>query len=1004
MELTIHLYGYAYHMFNTLNAIAMLRNSTLYPGIINTVTIVVAAYYALKISGSNADGEWRQYLKKVLGIVVLVNGLLLPKTSMNIKDHVEKHFWRVDNIPLAFALPIGVAEELGHLLTNLFELAFSAIDGRSAFNYYHHGNVFGARLAKEVMQAKVRDPEFVANMNKFIERCVVLPAMIGHQFTKEELVATKDMWGLVSKNAGTFTRVPMIIRGVRQDPSPTCKQAVPYFEDKMRLVAAGDITAMSIKLRAPGAKAKYNPSHVKLNDALKGQISALYDNSEIAVEEIIKHNMMINSLNQYRAGKYPNVKAQLQHEAGGFLSGDLADRILTGLLTVMKNMIYGSFIFVLPLMIFAGGMAKYRGWITICLSLQLWPPLYAMLNMIIDTAYDPAHIVSYSGWSTAMHKMDHIASLAAGFCIMIPFLAAYINRMGEGLLLHLSGSLMSNMQGAVGAAAAEKASGGMSYDNINTKNINRDNVGENKFNNTQQYVTGTNSGINADGSMETILPNGQVITAGGAGTTSSVGEAKYQETDSISSAFNSIERQEVQAIESESASLSKVQESLVGQEASALKNFAENVRTDKGYSIDTSTDEGREIASAINKVDEMTKNNGYSWQQNAEAAIKADVGLRGTLAKFFGGMLGVEAGASISGGITAINSISQEDANSSKIDQSNNASERHGINTRTTNNSAYLESIGVDKTQQEGFRKSYNEIQRLEASTNAHKDNLKTVSEGRELTRNSASEYSKDQTQDVIDAYARKYGVSDAEAGRKVLSGAPEARALHSSMGMSKAQGMMAHIKASRDHIENSDIIEKVQDKGQAELTEHREGADRKVSQYAKAQGMSDSAQVEQSTNEQKDVLQRTHNNKMTITDDNYGAAKHSNEREYLRREGQIEKYEEDRIGRGKFGRFVGGVTNVASLGNAGWGIGRPEESIPTFKPIMRYVGQEEWISSLDGNQAVKPPSENDNTGIDLAKTQQMMNQYHEPQTAKSSTDHRQANESVDTNKIKNGV
>lgn len=406
MELTIHLYGYAYHMFNTLNAIAMLRNSTLYPAMVNTAALMVGVFYAWKMAASRAEGEWRQYLLKVGAMIVVINALLLPKTSMNIKDHVEKHFWRVDNIPLAFALPIGTVEEIGHLLTIGFEQAFSAVDGRSAFNYYHHGTVFGARLSKEVLQAHVRHPEFVANMNSFIKRCVVLPAMIGHQFTKEELVATKDMWGLVSSRAGTFTRVPMIIGGTKQELSPTCKQSVPYFDKAMKESALTDITAISIKLRAPGAGVEYNPSHLGMNEALKGQIEALY-NDETSVENILKHNMMINSLNQYRSGKYLTAKAQLQHEAGGLISGDLAERILTGLLTVIKNLIYGSFVFVVPLMLFAGGMQSYRGWITVCLSLQLWPPLLSMLNMMIDTAYELAHIVSYSSWSTAVKQMDY---------------------------------------------------------------------------------------------------------------------------------------------------------------------------------------------------------------------------------------------------------------------------------------------------------------------------------------------------------------------------------------------------------------------------------------------------------------------------------------------------------------------------------------------------------------------------------------------------------------------
>jgi hypothetical protein len=948
MDFTIHVYGYAYYMFNTLNSIAMLRNSSLYPAIINTVTIVIALYYALQISVSNTDYEWRTYIKKVLGIIVLINALLLPKTSMNIKDHVEKHFWQVDNIPLAFALPIGMVEEIGHLLTIGFEQAFSAVNGRSAFNYYHHGNVFGARLAKEVMQAKVRNPEFVANMNSFIKRCVVLPAMIGHQFTKEELVSTKDMWSLVSSRAGTFTRVPMIINGIRQDPSPTCKQAVPYFENIMNIVASGDITAMSIKLRAPGP-GQYNPSHVKLNNALKGQISALY-NSETSVESILKHNMMINSLNQYRAGSYAGVKAQLQHEAGGLISGDLADKILTGMQAVIKNMIYGSFIFVLPLMIFAGGMSKYRGWITTCLSLQLWPPLFAMLNMMIDIAYEPTQIVSYSGWSTTLMQIDHIASIAAGMTLIIPFLAIYVTRMGENGLMEVTGSLLSGAQGAGSAISAEKASGGMNYDNESIANRNRSNVSENKYDDTRQYVSGINSGINMDGSMERVLPNGQVITTGGAGNTSSLGEARYQETDSLLAAKHQGMRQESQALMSESSALSKVHESAVSNEASALTTFAENVKTDNGYSVDTSTDEGREVLKAMNRIDEMTKSNGYSWQQNAEAAIKADAGLRVGLPKFFGGLLSVDGGVNVSGGVTAVNSSSQEDTNASKAEQSYNTNEKQGSSTRTANNSAYLESKGIDKNQQDSFRKTYNEMQRLEHSINAHKDNIAAYSQMNEYVASHANEYSKDQTQDVINAYVKKYGVSDSEAGREVLSGSPKARALHSEMGGARANEILKQIKASRHNMQGADIVGSIQDHGIESLSRHDQQASGKFSDYTKDHSMSQQKQIGQQMAEQAGVLRHKHEAAQAVVGDNYNDTHDTNHGEYVKREQQIQKYEEDRIGRGGVGTLGGRIN----------GVGRPEDdTIPKFDPIMRYVGEEEMIDSLDKYQPTKPALDN---------------------------------------------
>jgi len=938
-------------MFSTLNALAMLRNSTLFPAMINTVALMVGVFYAWKMAASRAEGEWRQYLLKVGGMVILINALLLPTTSMNIKDHVEKHFWRVDNIPLAFALPIGIVEEIGHLLTIGFEQAFSAVDGRSAFNYYHHGTVFGARLSKEVLQAHLRHPEFVANMNSFIKRCVVLPAMIGHQFTKEELVATKDMWGLVSTKAGTFTRVPMIIGGTRQEPSPTCKQAVPYFDRKMTDSALTDITAISIKLRAPGAGVEYNPSHLGMNEALKGQIEALY-NDETSVETILKHNMMINSLNQYRSGKYPMAKAQLQHEAGGLISGDMAERILTGFLTVIKNLIYGSFVFVVPLMLFAGGMQSYRGWITVCLSLQLWPPLFAMLNMMIDTAYEPAHIVSYSSWSTAVKQMDSIASVAANLTLLIPFLAIYVTRMSEGGFLHLAGSIMATAQSAGGAAAAEQSSGGKSYDNQSIANRNRSNVSENKYDDARQFVTGTNSGITSDGSMEKVLPNGQMITMGGAGATSSSGEASYHESEGVSTALHEGKHQEVQAMSSTSASLSKTQESLVNKEVSALKTVAENTRTDNGYNIDTSTSEGKELSKALTQIDRMTKSNGYSWAQNAEAHAKADFTAGGALAK----MLGFEVGAG--GSVTASNSSEQTEGNASEINSDTGTSSKSSVNSNSSKHSAYLESKGVDKTQQDSIRESYNETTRLEKAISTHKDNIDGYNKALDYTQSHGSEFSKDMTQDVINAYKKQHGSSDSTAAKEVLSGSDSAKQAFRQISGAKANEVLQQVIAGADSINSSDPVSTFGEQHKNEVN-NKPGTSTEFSQFTDKNGIPDPEKTDTKIKETGAKLQEKTTQNQNDAQDNIGIAESKGQNAARQREGSLVKLKEDSIGNGITSKTIGGLGNIVALGNAGWGIGSPTspntQSIPEFEPIMNYYGSPEQISSIDGNPVAKP-------------------------------------------------
>ena len=957
MELPIYTYGYAYHMFNTLNAIAMIRQSELYPAIIKTMALSVGVYYACKMALSQRDGEWRQYILKIIGMCFVINLLLMKSVTMVVHDNISKKILPVGNIPVVFALPIGMVEKFGHLVTMAFEQAFTAVGGSSSFDYYNYGTVFGARLAKEVMHAKVRNPEYIANMNNFIKRCVVLPAMIGQQFTKEELVATTDMWGLVSTKAGTFTRVPMTIGGVKQNPSPTCREAVPYFEKKMSESLLTDITDFSINLNTAGRGVEVNPSHHALNNALRENISTLYAGSS-SVESVLKHNMMINSMHQYRLGKYASAKAFLNHEANGFLAGDLGNKVLTGMLSISKCLLYSSFLFVVPLMLLSGGIARFKGWIAACLSLQLWPPLFAVLNMIIDLAYDPVQIVSYSAWSTELERMDSIASMASGVTLLIPILALHVTRMGEGGMMQLAGNLMGAAQGAASSAASEAASGGRSYDNESISNKSYGNVNANKFDDSRQYVSGTNSGINSDGSMEKVLPNGNVITTGGAGATASVGEARYSENEGVSSALHEGQRSEVQAMHSSQSALSKSQESLISKEASALSTIAENTRTDNGYNIDTSTDEGRELVKGLNTIDELTKSNGYSWQQNAEAHLKGDLtaggkvdkSIPGKVAKALGSsiaaFLGIEAG--VGGSVSASNGSEQQDGSSSRVNRDLNTSDRNGVSTKTNNNAAYLESLGIDKSQQDSMRESYNETQRLEQNVSAHKDNVEAYNQALDYNHTQGSEFSQDVTQDVIDAYRNQYKVSDADAAKAVLNGSSKARAVFNNLSRHKANQVLSQVRATGHRINSQDMAGEFAKEHENTINKNTGGEGGVVDAFAKENNMTNNREATQKINDEQKRLKQKHDDTYSDQASQYEDANSYNEDVEYTRSKQIEKLEKDRIGNGLVGTLGGSIDGVGR---------KKEEPIPMFEPIMSRYGNPEMINNVDDYQNVTQPS-----------------------------------------------
>jgi TraG-like protein, N-terminal region len=955
LDFTIYSYGYSEIIYHTLQAIAMFRNSDFYTTIITTVALIAGFIYAVQMVAARGEAEWRGSLRRVIGMMIFIHALLLPKVTMSVKDHVEKHYWQVDNIPLAFALPIGIVESFGHILTAGFEQVFSLVDGASSHSYYHYGTVFGARLQKEVLQSKVHDPEFISNMSNFIERCVILPSMIGKQFTKEELVASEDMWGLISSRAGTFTRTPMTKNGIRVDPHPKCKDAVPYFEKKFDDTIGLNLTSWAWKFKGAGRDNKYNPGSRALNQNIKKQIGVLYGSSS-NVDAVLKHNMMINAVHSYRSGKYPTAKAQLHNEAGGLISGDLAEKTLTGSLAVMKVIVYGSFIFLFPILILSGGIAKYQSWITAAFSLALWPSLFSMLNMIIDFAYEPAKVISYSTWSTEMKKFDSIASIAANLTLMIPFLSFWITRMGEGGFMHLAGSIMATANSASAALAGEKASGRREWDNESIRNQNNDNTSNYKHDSSMQYVSGTARSSMADGSMETITAGGKALYFSGAGQSASSGESSYRQMSGWSVNHDEAVRYEAQAISSETAAKSEAQEKLYASEASALHSIMEHTKTDTGYNIDTSTEEGREISKHLSAIDKLNSTNNYGWEQNAKSYISTEAGF--SLQKWLLGAR-VSAGGEVSAG----NNSSQSDSGSNEISSELGTNSRRSNSEHISMTESYLESLGIDKNTQNSIRENYQEVARLDKSISEHKNVIDSHNKTMNYAQSHSGEMSKDMYQETVDAYQQKYGGSARSAHEAVSEGTAKARGVFKELTEQSYQGKFNEIHMQANKIANSDNVNDFIKNNQIDSSI---GSRRDA--FAKTNNIrTDKENVALEISDKGELIKSLHTDKYKTNQEDYEVAQINNNDTQKVKQKQIEGYDKDRIGRGWASEVVGFGSNIISLG-AGDNIGRPNEKanshdldfddpiVKTYEPrVGRNNIESEKTSKLS---PIRPPEE----------------------------------------------
>ncbi|WP_342272255.1 hypothetical protein [Candidatus Tisiphia endosymbiont of Parasteatoda lunata] len=81
-------------------------------------------------------------------------------------------------------------------------------------------------------------------MSNFIDRCVMLDAMIGYHYTPEELLKTDDIWSLVKDNAATLRHTSVRIgktkslmscdRAAKEVLDPAFKLEIEALEKKVK--------------------------------------------------------------------------------------------------------------------------------------------------------------------------------------------------------------------------------------------------------------------------------------------------------------------------------------------------------------------------------------------------------------------------------------------------------------------------------------------------------------------------------------------------------------------------------------------------------------------------------------------------------------------------------------------------------------------------------------------------------------------------------------------------
>lgn len=783
IELVIHTYGHIDAVFYVLNGIAMLMGSI--GGVLTTTMSFIGISYYTMLIAVNGGGNYKQYFSKIAWTILILNCLLLPKTSMTIRDHISKKWEKVDNLPYGFALPIGILEQFGYLITKGFEQAFTSPGN---MNYSNYGMIFGARLVQDARNWRIKTPEFNWNMDNFLRRCVIRDAMLGH-YSIDQLMTSGNVWGLVSAKLGTLRKAEMRRGNTRQLVS--CREAandyiLPAFATEIIKLKeqkkSSDISYASNSERylprADGANVDALSNLLLANIRLAFGLQLGINQS---AEESIRQQMMMNSLANI-SDNYGYARASAGQESSWRLAGELASTYIPILLTVMKCLIYASFLFMVPMMLIGGGGAKYLKYLSVVTSLQLWPALNTILNMFMDLYSSKSlgvianSIVSFTTYSEVGNYVDKIVAVAAGLQMSIPFLSFAIVQGGVGGFIHLASNITGASQSAATSAANEVTSGNKSLDNVSIGNMQMAMQSGFKTDMNQSYASGTSSYQHMDGTMEKVLGSGETIFQSGTGMTVSGGNTKFNIREAASNQLTESLSNAQSLMDSDQQSYSQAKQNTFDQTASYVASLAKRESSGETFDYSKAGEHGSSLQQAVNQVHNLHKQHGYNYDKASSTALRASIGA-GTPSLF-----GVGASGSADWSADARDSSNSSVGTSDQLNRENNSRIDYNNVVKAASSEQFAQSNNLDNSYSDDIRQSYHKQQSLEGQMSRRAEQVESYSKALSQMQSKDASYEQDMYHQLEHNVAREYGVSSKDAHQMIERGDPRVNVVRAQM------------------------------------------------------------------------------------------------------------------------------------------------------------------------------------------------------------------------------
>lgn len=509
----IFTYGGGDYVTEVLNAIVRIMdgNSFVTALKISLLFGLFSIFFDIAINGNFVKG-----VKYYLSFLLVYNALFVPKVDVIITDPIKpvQNNRKVDNVPFGLALSAHIISTFGNWMTNVFGMNFVLPND---LQYNKNGMLFGSILIQNTLNARVLDDRTLGNFNNYIRQCII-PAVNLKRINFESLLKKNSIQDILNVGKNGVLAYEFVAADGNK---------------KINLCNEVDEISENIETELNKIIDKQNEKFNKSNNVNINDVNQYILGIQQSITKTFEQNLIANAINdstqEYLAMtgadagtiNYALTKDDIQKKQNSILQWIQAGKFLPLLKIVIETMFYALFPIVILLTMLPNGIKIFKNYIFILLALQIWSPLYAILNlmMTLEQKYRLSGIISQTSNSISLYNKQAIIDITQGIqmqagllAFVIPVLSFKIvqgiQNFGEGVV----SGIASSGSFATGQVVSEVTSGNISYGNGSFKNISYDNTSAHKHDTNEVFSSGIKSTQIGDGITKHEYKDGLTTT------------------------------------------------------------------------------------------------------------------------------------------------------------------------------------------------------------------------------------------------------------------------------------------------------------------------------------------------------------------------------------------------------------------------------------------------------------------------------------------------------------